>query len=91
MSFEDGRPGELEFEVPNRQRIGVYANAAKISYSEFEFTLDWAVLDQAEEPRAIVCSRVRIPVTMIFDVLQGINRVMTSYEQRYGEIRRRDE
>lgn len=48
--------------------------------------------DETPEPgRAIVCSRVRIPVGLVFEVLQGINRVMTSYEDQYGEIRRPDE
>ena len=91
MSFEDDHPGGLEYEVPNRLRVGVYANTAKISFSEFEFTLDWAVADHDEPGRAIVCSRVRIPVAMMFDVLHGINRSMTYYEQRFGEIRRPDE
>jgi hypothetical protein len=31
---------------------------------------------------------VRIPVGFIFDVLQGLNWVMTDYERNYGEIRR---
>jgi Protein of unknown function (DUF3467) len=86
----------IEYEVPRRLRVGVYANAAQISYSAYEFTIDWAVLEQgAGEPgevsHAIVCSRVRIPVSLVFGVLQGINRAMTYYEAEYGEIRRPDE
>ena len=92
MSADDDRPLEVTYEIPPRLRVGVYANTARISFSAFEFTLDWAVIEQEggdldDGSRvAIVCSRVRIPVSLVFDVLQGINRAMTYYESRYGEI-----
>jgi Protein of unknown function (DUF3467) len=90
VSFDEDRPGEVAFEVPNRLRVGVYANAARVSYTLSEFTLDWAVFDPGlDEPEAaIVCARVRIPVIFVFEVLRAVNRAMTLYEAEYGEIRR---
>jgi hypothetical protein len=35
--------------------------------------------------RAIVVTRVRIPVGLVFDVLQGLSQVMTDYERLYGD------
>jgi len=59
-------------------------------------TLDWAVagpveIDDPDDPasllrvRAIVVTRVRIPVGLVFDVLQGLSQVMTDYERLYGD------
>jgi hypothetical protein len=35
-----------------------------------------------------VVARVKIPVTVLFDVLRALNENMTRYEQVFGEIRR---
>ena len=95
MSSEEDRPVGVRYRVPREVRVGVYANTARFSFTPFEFTLDWAVLDPETSElddtarAAIVCSRVHIPVSLVYDVLhQGINRVMTFYESAYGEIRR---
>ena len=82
-------PREVNFEpvFPDDLRTGVYANAANIWHSPTEFTFDWAVTDRPEtddpdDPQssvrlaAILGSRVRIPVAMVFDVLQTLNRVI---------------
>jgi len=96
VTFEDDRPPGLTYEVPPRLRVGAYANAARISFTQHEFTMDWAVMDEdvtgldVGERVAIVCARVRIPVGLIFEVLQGIKRAMTYYEHQFGEIRRPD-
>jgi hypothetical protein len=89
---------DLRFIVPDELRPGVYANSASIWHSSTEFTIDWAVverpdpeiLEDSDPPKvsAIVVSRVRIPVSFVFAVLQGLNRAMPEYEHRYGEIRR---
>ncbi len=79
--------------------MGLYANAANIWYSPYEFTLDWAVLDRPEiedpdDPAspatvpAMVFARIRIPVDVVYDLLRGLNEAMTGYERDYGEIRR---
>jgi hypothetical protein len=35
-----------------------------------------------------VTSRVKIPVTLIFDVVRALNENMTRYEETFGEIKR---
>jgi hypothetical protein len=35
-----------------------------------------------------IVSRIRIPVTRMFDMLQALNASMTQYEVEWGEIRR---
>ena len=96
--MSDGaRPREVNFEFvfPDDLRTGVYANAANIWHSPTEFAFDGAVTDrpEADDPddrqsgvrlAAILVSRVRIPVAMVFDVLQTLNRVMTDYERISG-------
>ncbi len=96
---EAGRPLDVDFPVPDELRGGVYANAANVWYSPYEFTLDWGVYEPVEIEDsdelssavgvvAIVVARVRIPVALMYDVLRGLNQAMTDYERDYGEIRR---
>jgi hypothetical protein len=35
-----------------------------------------------------VVARVKIPVTLIYDVLRALNENMTRYEETFGEIQR---
>jgi hypothetical protein len=61
--------------------------------------LDWAVADEvkAEDPDdpasplripIMGVAHVRLPTSLVFDVLQGLNKAMTRYESIFGEIRR---
>lgn len=88
----EGRP----LEIPSELRGGVYANSLFVWYTEHEFTLDFATPqynppDAEEEGPLLVVSRIRMPVTAIFDVLRSVNAEMTGYERRFGEIARRSE
>ena len=67
-----------------------------------EFTLDFyaTLLAEREDPddddsRLVVpcrlVSRIKLPVTLVFDVIRILNATMTSYEDRYGEIHRPSE
>jgi hypothetical protein len=82
---------ELEFEVPEALRGGSYANATRTWHTAHEFTIDFIAVDapieEADVVRGIVTSRVRIPVTMIFDLIRALNETMTLYENAFGEIR----
>jgi hypothetical protein len=76
--------------VPPELEAGVYANLLQTLHSEHEFTLDFCVAivpeeDPADVPYRVV-SRIRLPVTLIFDTLRRLNDAMTRYEQRFGEI-----
>jgi hypothetical protein len=90
---------EHRFYVPRTLEAGVYANHFSVWHTAHEFTLDFAVarpLNDAEEgelgrARSPVVVRVRLPVTMVFEVIRRLNSDMTAYEQRFGEIPRIDE
>jgi hypothetical protein len=74
---------------------GVYANYLSVWYTPHEFTLDFfgTQLPETDEDEAAVVipcrlvSRVRIPVTFVFEVLRAVNENMTRYEEVFGEIR----
>jgi len=35
-----------------------------------------------------VVARLKVPVSLVFDVIRALNEEMTVYEQQFGEIRR---
>ena len=94
----EDRPTEFQIQVPNDLEPGVYANFLSVWHTAYEFTLDFGVTQppqvDAEDPdgpvrvECRVVSRVKIPVTVLFDVLRALNENMTRYEQVFGEIKR---
>jgi hypothetical protein len=94
----DDREVYLDFEVLPDTRIGVYANAVNVWHSPYEFALDWGLMN-APEPVVVgdpasplritgaVVARIRIPIGLVFDVMQALNQAMTRYEAIFGEIR----
>lgn len=85
--------------VPPELAGGVYMNFFGAWHTAYEFTLDFAVTEESrhidpddrDSPLRIPCrlvSRVKVPATMIFDVIRILNLEMTEYERRFGEIRR---
>ena len=95
----DGEPEPVppEFDIPEGLSAGVYANALLIWHTAHEFTLDFGVFQRRaasndeEKPPVRLVSRVRMPVTLILDVLRALNVAMTQYERRFGEIRQPEE
>jgi hypothetical protein len=96
---EDAEAQEPEFQVvvPPEKEAGVYANFLGVWHSPYEFTLDFCVTQppQPAEENAgravmpcLVVSRIKIPVTLIFDVVRALNENMTRYEDAFGEIKR---
>ncbi len=84
--------------VPPNLEGGIYSNQFLVWHSFHEFTLDFSVdrpmrpvVDDDEEDAAIVTrvvSRVRLPVTMVFEGIRRLNAEMTRCEQSFGEIPR---
>jgi len=82
--------------------VGAYANILSVWHTAYEFTLDFA---QTQPPQPAdpanpeaggvvpcrIVSRVKIPVTIAFNVIRALNENMTQYEERFGEIKRPDE
>ena len=96
------RPGHFEVEVPQELEAGAYANFLTVWHTPYEFTLDFGVLQlpqaqDAEDPEspvtvpARVVSRLKIPPSLVFRILQALNENMTNYEERFGEIPRPEE
>jgi hypothetical protein len=90
------RPIELKIDVPPELEGGTYANVLNVWHTAYEFTLDFGVMQQVGEPEDTeaalqvpvrVVSRVRIPVTLLFQVLKALNTNMTGYESTFGPIR----
>jgi hypothetical protein len=86
-------------DVDRDQELGTYANFPNAWSSPHEFTLDFcethepypADPDDDSSPLVVRCrlaARVKVPVTLIFDVITQLNDTMTVYERQYGEITR---
>lgn len=91
-----------EIQVPADEEGGRYANFLSVWHSQHEFTLDFSALqppkgtpgDTMPEEVTIptkVVARLRVPPTLLFDILQALNANLTRYEETFGEIRRFDE
>jgi len=90
---------QFRIEVPPEELGGSYANFLSVWHTAHEFTLDFAVTQppepadpaDADSPIVVSChvvSRVKIPVSVVFDVLRALNQNMTRYEGSYGVIER---
>jgi hypothetical protein len=84
---------KIEMKVPEELEGGVYANGAGVWHTPHEFTLDFfstqppSSADGDVLPARVV-ARVKIPPTVIFDLMRALNINMTNYEQTFGSIRR---
>jgi len=85
----------FDIEIPDDLQAGAYANLLNVWHTPYEFTLDFAVIQQAQ-PRedgeqvvpARVVSRVRIPTGIMFEVLKALNRNLAKYEASMEELRK---
>jgi hypothetical protein len=83
----------FELRVSEELEPGVYSNFLGVWHTGHEFTLDFAVTQppqEADEVRVIPCrvvARVKIPPTLVFDIIKTLNDNMTRYEETFGEIR----
>ena len=90
------QPTNLNFQVPPDLEGGAYANILGVWHTGHEFTLDFAVTQPAiaptpAEPTTVPCrvvARVKIPPSVIFEMLRAINQNMTIYDNQFGEIQR---
>ncbi|HEY6015820.1 MAG TPA: DUF3467 domain-containing protein [Gaiellaceae bacterium] len=83
----------LEVDLPDELVPGVYANAAGVWHTPYEFTVDFLslLLRDPEAPDVVPCrvvARIKLPPTVIFDLIRALNANMTVYEARFGEIHR---
>lgn len=85
---------QFEFRIDPEIEGGTYANFVVVWHTAHEFTLDFAATLPAENRDegvvvpARVVTRVKLPVSVVFDLLQAINDNMSKYESAFGAIRR---
>lgn len=91
------RPTDFNVQVPPELETGTYANFLGVWHTGHEFTLDFAVTQppivpqDPAQPIIVPCrvaTRVKIPPSMIFDIMRALNENMTRYEAIFGEIQR---
>ena len=91
MSSHEGP--RIQIQVPEALQPGAYANGAMVRHTPYEFTLDFFATqpptpDAPNTVQALVTARVKIPPTVVFDLLRAVNENMTKYEAQFGEIPR---
>ena len=82
---------QVNVQVDDELRHGVYANFLVVSHSPHEFTLDFCQVmprgDSSGNVTAEVVSRVKIAPTMVGRVLNALNTNMTNYEEKFGSVK----
>jgi hypothetical protein len=95
QSGEGGRPTNFNVQLPPELEGGTYANFLSVWHTGHEFTLDFAVTqppvvpENPAEPISVPCrvvTRVKIPPSLIFEIIRALNQNMTTYENTFGEI-----
>jgi Protein of unknown function (DUF3467) len=86
MEFDDQ---EIQIQVPPEVAIGQYSNLIGVWHTPHEFAIDFAVVQPflPQGPAATVVSRVRIPPTLVFELLKTLNQNLSDYEEAFGEIK----
>lgn len=87
------QPQNLQVNVPPEQVAGQYANLVGVWHTPHEFAIDFCIIQPftghgPDTVAAQVVSRVRIPPTIVFDLLRALNQDLGEYEAAYGEIKR---
>jgi Protein of unknown function (DUF3467) len=93
----DAQPPPVEIVVPEQLIPGAYANGLAVWSTKHEFTLDFVSLqppqsfvDSEGVPSvknvAQVVARVKVPVGILYDILQAITNHMSDYEAQHGNL-----
>lgn len=79
--------GDYDLAVPVELATGVYAHTLYAWHTVHEFTLDFGVRERDDPSQPYLgVARVRVPVTLMFEMIRILNADLTRYEQRFGEI-----
>jgi hypothetical protein len=89
----------FDVQITPEMEAGVYANFLNVWHTAHEFTLDFASTMPAEQGTdelgapgvripARVAVRVKVPPTLMFDIIRAINDNLTRYEATFGAISR---
>ncbi len=97
--YDQNQNIHFELRVPPEMEGGVYANFLGVWHTAHEFTLDFSATLPAEpiespEDGAVmhvpcrVTARIKVPPTLVFDIIRALNDNLTGYEEKFGSIRR---
>ena len=86
MAEESEEPdGGQEFQIiiDQAQMAGVWANFARVSHSEHEFTLDFVRLDYTTQPRrGVVVARISVSPLFITQLVEALNANWAKYAEK---------
>jgi hypothetical protein len=75
-----------DWEVGYEHAAGAYANAFHVWHTEHEFTVDFGARQLSELAPVHTVARIRVPTTLLFDLLKMLNDDLAVYEKEWGEI-----
>ncbi|MGH8895747.1 MAG: DUF3467 domain-containing protein [Egibacteraceae bacterium] len=81
---------QIQIQVDDVLKHGVYSNFLVVSHSAHEFTLDFCQVmpgGDGSGVKADVVTRVRVAPTMVGKILRALDTNRTSYEDKFGLIR----
>lgn len=89
--YPDDKPGQqIQIQVDDAIKHGVYSNFLVVSHSAHEFTLDFCQIMPGGDGSGVIAdvvSRVKIAPTMAGKIIRALNTNMASYEDKFGLIR----
>lgn len=99
MSANQPRNVRHQFRCPPELEGGVYANMVGVWHTSHEFTIDFAASmppqqtkNDAGETVVVVpqkvTARVKVPPTVLFEIVRALNENLTKYEDKFGDVRR---
>lgn len=90
----DDETPNLRINVPADQVAGHYANLIGVWHTQHDFAIDFCVIQpfagDEETTSAQVIARVRLPPTIVFDLLRSLNENLADYEKSFGEIKEQE-
>jgi hypothetical protein len=79
----DNEPIEAQIYLPQEQMGGVWANFARVSHSEHEFTLDFVRLDFSSRPvSGVVVARVGVSPLFITQLIDALGDNWEKYAEK---------
>jgi hypothetical protein len=80
---------EIRFVLPQELAVAPYADMAAVSHNQHGFTIDFAADSGTDEHGVVtaqVVSRVKVPPTVVFQIIKAISENLDNYEKRFGPI-----
>ena len=76
-------PQQIQVYLDRKDAGGVWANFARVSHSEHEFTLDFMRLDQTTQPvQGVVVARVNVSPLFVTQLIEALNSNWEKYADK---------